>query len=264
MIKGLYASASAMLNGMNRQTVVSHNIANVNTPGYKTVAVSMEQWEETPVVPNLKQNMYFPNLPSAFDDNSVRSLKWLGDLGLGVETTPEVTNYEQGSLETTGEPLDFAIEGPGFFHILTPDGERYTRDGRFLKDNEGNLVTVDGNFVLDTNGERINLPTGNIEVDNFGRTLVNNEAIAQIGLVEFENTLEDIQRDSSNIFNAIGTPVEAQSTYMHQSTLEMSNVNIAQATTQMLSLGRAYEAAQKMMSVHDGLTETAITYLGRL
>ena len=101
MIKGLYAAASAMITGVYRQQAVAHDIANLDTPGFKQILTSMTEFDNT----------------SAYTQSSsiTTSPTYLGELGLGVMASPETIDFSQGSLETTDSDLDFAIEGDGFF-----------------------------------------------------------------------------------------------------------------------------------------------------
>jgi flagellar basal-body rod protein FlgF len=263
MIKGLYAAASAMIAGMERQTVISQNIANADTPGFKTILLGLNDWIDTPVITNSERTQSNPFLPTAFNSLLPDQLRYLGDLGLGVNTSPEEIDYAQGAMQTTGEPFDVAIEGTGYFHIQTPEGDRYTRDGRFLRDAEGNLVTEEGYKVLGQDGQPIILPEGEVEIGLDGTIAVENEEVAQIGLFSFENPETDLVRSPSNLYIATGAPVDTGGGNIRQGTLEMSNVNISQMMAQMISIARSYEAAQKLVSVQDSLLGRAISVLGK-
>jgi flagellar basal-body rod protein FlgF len=264
MIKGLYAAASAMIAGMERQTIISHNIANADTTGFKTVLLGLNDWIDTQVVTNSEQTQINPLLPSVYNTLLPDQLRYVGDLGLGVDTSAETIDFTQGALETTGETYDVAIEGDGFFHIQTTDGDRYTRDGRFLRDAEGNLVTVDGNKVLDQDGQPITLEEGDVGIGLDGMIYVDNEEVTKIGLFTFENPITDLTRDPSNMYIATGTALETGVGTIRQSTLEMSNVNISQMMTQMISVARNYEAAQKLVTVQDSLLGKTISTLGKV
>jgi flagellar basal-body rod protein FlgF len=264
MIKGLYAAASAMIVGMERQTIISQNISNVDTPGFKTLLLGMDDWLKTSVVPEKINGEAFSGFSIAGNALVQNQLRLLGNLGLGTMTSPEVVDYTQGGMQTTGESLDFAIEGDGFFHIQTSSGDRYTRDGRFLRDAEGTLVTIDGNKVLSVDGQEISIPDGEIKVNLDGTIYANNQEVAQIGVFRFENPETDIARDPSNLYIAIGAPINTEVGNIRQGSLEMSNVNIAQMMTQMVSVARSYEAAQKMVTIQDSLLGKAISTLGRI
>lgn len=249
MIKGLYSAASAMIANLTRQGILAHNVANLDTPGFKEILVSMDDWAQVPVV--------YPPGPT-----SLGELSWIGNLGLGVDTSPEITDYDQGGLRQTDQPFDFSIQGPGFFRIQTPDGERYSRDGRFDRDVEGNLVTVDGNHVLDEAGQPINIPAGELVVALDGSMMVNGQSVGKIGLAAFENPGAELKRDSPNMFIAEGGSTSEITGTIQQGYLEMSNANPSQLMTQMVAVARAYEAAQKMVQTQDELLGRAISRLG--
>jgi len=250
MIKGLYSAASAMLANLYRQGLLAHNIANVDTPGFKQVLTSLEDFKETVMI--------YPPGPTA----GLANLRWIGNFGLGVQNSTEVTDFLQGGLRHTGHNFDFAIQGAGFFRIQTPDGERYTRDGRFYRDIDGNLVTVDGYQVLDEGGQPINLPEGELSVSPEGVILVNGQTVATLGLAAFEDPTAELTRDGSNYFAAEGGPTSDAVGSVAQGYLEMSNANPAQLMTQMIAVARAYEAAQKMVQTQDELLGKAINSLG--
>ena len=263
MIKGMYAAASAMIAGMNRQTVLSHNISNVDTPGFKNIMITMEDWEKSSVYPQSVE-AYGSSLVSFLSTGASNGLtQYLGELGLGVETAPELVDYTQGAFQTTGEELDLAIQGEGFFRIQTPEGEKYTRDGRFTLDVEGNLVTAAGYYVLDDNGQPINLPDGEIAIDTDGVIYIGTEETSRLGIIAFENPAENMVREPSNLYSALDSATETDAGEVHQGVLEMSNVNIGEIMAQMVSVGRAYEAAQQLLSVQDSLLGNAISTLGK-
>lgn len=267
MIKGMYAAASAMVAGLNRQAVLSHNIANVDTPGFKQVLMALDDYKYTSVTAARNDVVSLPVMQTLSGVIGAKTnLNWVGTLGLGVETTPEKIDFAQGNLIQTNQPLDLAIEGQGFFRAQTPDGERYTRDGRFLADVNGTLVTSDGHPVLSVDGGQItipNVPSEAIAVLSDGTVMVNGETIAQIDLVTFENPEQDLQRDSSNYFIALAAPGGEEQGRIHQYFVESANVNLTDVMTQLMSVARTYEAAQQLVSVQDELLGRAISTLGR-
>lgn len=250
MIKGLYAAASAMLANLTRQGALSHNIANLDTPGFKQVMVSLEDFTTTSVTQQTR------------DAAGVSSLRWLGDIGLGVEPLPEAVDFTQGGLQFTGQPLDLALSGNAFFTVETPNGERYTRDGRFNRDVDGYLVTVDGYYVLDDAGQRIELPEGSVGVSTLGVIAVDDEEVAQLGLAAFENPAAELRRDLPNVFAAAGAPTGETAGAVVQGSLEMANGSPAQLMSQMVAVTRAYEAAQQMVQTQDELLGKSISALG--
>lgn len=245
MIKGLYAAASAMLAGLARQSVIGHNIANVDTPGFKQTLATLGEYGESQILAG-------PNY-----------LSQLGSLGLGVEIFEEVVDFSEGSLRQTGYPFDLAIQGNGFFRVETPNGERYTRDGRFTLDLDNQLVTVDGYFVLDTNGNRIVLPQKTDRIDAKGSIIVNGTAVTQIALVAFADPKEELVMDLPGVFTGPAQGTSTELGEMQQGYLEMANVDLSQLMTQMVSVNRAYDAAQRLVQVNDQLLGRSISTLGR-
>lgn len=254
MIKGMYSAASAMIAGVHRQKLLAHNAANLETPGFKELMTALSDFRHTGV-----------SFPPGGDVND--RANYVGTLGLGVEVEPEVTNYSEAAIKNTGSTFDLALNGPGFFRIRTPDGERLTRDGRFLKDAQGQLVTTDGNLVLSASGQPIKLGAGYFAVNPDGSMTVNNQAAGQLGIYAFLNPTKDLVRAENNTFVAVGKPaaqaLQAGVTVM-QGALEMSNVNPSELMTQMVTVSRAYEAAQKMVTTQDELLGRAISSLGRI
>jgi flagellar basal body rod protein FlgG len=183
---------------------------------------------------------------------------------LGTDTSPEITDYSQGSLKSTSQELDFAVQGAGFFRVQAPEGERYTRDGRFLRDANNQLVTVDGYKMLDTNGNAIKLPTGQVSVDETGVIVVNNQQVATIGLAAFNDPQTELVRAGTNTFTATGTPSGTTTGTIEQGYLEMTNSNLESLMTQMVIVGRAYEANQRIVGMQDDILGKAINNLNRL
>lgn len=248
MIKGIYTAASAMLAGIHKQNLKAHNVANLDTPGFKQVFTTAEEFRRTEVTAS--QSFL-----------SSESPKLIGSLGLGVATTELQTKFGDGALQLTGHPLDFAIQGMGFFRILTPEGERYTRDGRFLRDSEDQMVTVDGYFVLDDSGGPIQLPSGEFSVDQTGAIRTGNDLVARLGVAEFNDPAAQLERGDGNFFRATGEmQAEPGNSTLHQGYLEQSNVN---AVDMMIGFG-TYEAAQVFVQVQDELLGRTISTVGKI
>lgn len=253
MIKGLYAAASAMLAELNQQSILTHNITNMNTPGFKQVLGSLEDFAQTSVVQ-----------PPA-ESSSTQQLNWVGYLGLGVEPSDESIDFAQGTLQSTGQELDVAIQGEGFFKVQGTDGSvLYTRDGRFIRNAEGGLVTVDGLRVLDDGDQPIELiEDGDIAISTSGAITVNGEDVAQLGLASFLDPENELKRAESNTFSAEGDPTGEATVVVSQGYLEASNSNAATLITRMVQVARQYEAAQKLVQNQDSLLGSAIATLGK-
>lgn len=262
MIKGFYAAASAMVAGMQRQMVLTHNIDNLDTPGFKQILVSMDDFMNTSVsAPN--QYSSSPALPAVLQSRGFNKVTRVGDLGLGVMTSGEKTDFSQGALQLTNRPLDVAIEGNGFFRITTAAGERYTKDGRFIKDAKGVLKTVDGNNVKAEGGGNITLPDGEIGIDGTGQISVNGVNVAKLGIAYFEKPEETLTRDGQNTFTGTGAKTGSTEFHVVQGSVEATNADLTQIMTQMIQSSRAYEAAQRLVQTQDELLGRSINTLGR-
>lgn len=259
MIKGFYAAASAMVANMNRQTALAHNIANIDTPGFRQILYAMEDWYVTPS---------FQDSEEILPEIDVNHITKPGYIGLGTQTSEPIDDYSQGTLKNTGQEFDLAIRGTGFFRVRTEDGERYTRDGRFHRDANNQLVTTEGFLVLSDGGQPITLPeltvNSEIYIDETGTMYRTNGAeIGQIGLAAFDDPEAELTRAGNNIFAAEGGITGDEPGTIHQGYLEMSNGTVESLMTQMMIVGRAYEAAQRIVQMQDETTGKLITNLNR-
>jgi flagellar basal-body rod protein FlgF len=251
MIKGLYSAVSAMVMNAARQQVLSHNIANLQTPGFKQILTTAEDFMQN-------QAVYSPAL------NQASQIEYLGTLGLGTQIGPEFIDFQQGALQDTGNPLDLALQGSSFFTVKTPDGNRYTRDGRFLRDADNTLVTVEGYQVLDDAGQPITLPDGDVSVSPEGAISANGTAVAQLGIGVFTDPRTDLQHTEGNLFSGPTASTSQDVPNVVQGYLETSNANPSQLMTQLVEVGRSYEAAQNLVRNQDELLGKTIASLGRI
>jgi flagellar basal body rod protein FlgG len=251
MIKGLYSAVSAMVMNANRQQVISHNIANVQTPGFKQILTTAQDFMQN-------QSVY------ANGNLQANPVEYVGTLGLGTQLGEEFVDYGQGTMQSTSNPLDFALQGNGFFTVKTPDGNRYTRDGRFMRDADNTLVTVDGYQVLDDAGQPITVPDGEVSVTPDGAISVNGTVAATLGIGVFANPETELQHTEGNLFTGPAASTGEDVPQVVQGYLETSNANISQLMTQLVEVGRSYEAAQKMVQSQDELLGKTIASLGRI
>ena len=154
MVRGLYTSASGALVAQSQADNVANNLANINTTGFKQTLLQVQSAPSFNIFriqtdPGQTARSPLPGVPTA---------QYVGPLGTGSWVYDTPTSFEQGALKTTGNPLDVAITGTNnaFFNVQTPNGLRYTRNGEFVQNQNGTLVTQDGNPVLSTpNGSRL-------------------------------------------------------------------------------------------------------------
>jgi len=267
MIKGLYSAVSAMITGLDRQALITHNAANLDTPGFKQIMMTMEEFKQTGVFS--AESTLSPsiglggNIP--FDENRFLEINYIGSHGTGVNKAEERSHLSQGALLNTEEPLDLAIQGNGYFKIQTPDGMRYTRDGRFNLNANREVVSVDGYYLMDDADQKISLPEGSIiEINSDGTIFLDQEEVTTISVSSFKDEIASLVRSNDNTFEASTAPDGESTGSVSQGYLESSNVDVAQLMTQMVSVVRSYEAAQQLVSIQDELLGRSISTLGRI
>ena len=261
MVRGLYAAWTGMVNEQRRLDVISNNMANSNTTGYKKQNVTSQSFDDEFTV-------------RINDNNRDTTSKYpIGYMNLGVKIGETYLDFSQGSLRETGNTYDLALSGDGFFTIQTTNkqGEtttKYTRDGSFTVNTEGYLVTKDGDYLLDTNGERIQIPGAqtaqNVAFDQNGNITVDGQQIATLGLASFANP-QALLIYGENMYDA--TPaagLQASNAAVHQGYLEMSNTNVIEEMVDMITITRAYEAGQKMIQTVDNTLNKAVNEIGKV
>jgi flagellar basal-body rod protein FlgG len=226
MDRGLYIAASGMLAEMARQDLLANDLANSTTPGYKGDRAAQRSFGE----------MMLAN---------TRTGQTVGALGSGSAIVEQVTDLRGAPLKDTGEPLDFAIAGEGFFAVQTPQGVRYTRNGSFQTGANGGLVDQLGNPVLGRNGQPLRVAAdGTVAANDVGVYAVANARKAGEGL-----------------FTGNGG---GQATgEVKQGAIEASGVDAARTMVDMMASLRAYEAGQKVLTTIDSTLEKAASQIGR-
>ncbi len=223
------------------QDVLAHNLANLNTTGFKA---------DRPVF----ETVYERQLYRWEGDSSAP----IGSLSAGAILSTTFTDFQQGAFQTTGNPLDVAIEGDGFFAIQTPQGVRYTRAGAFQLNAEGTLVTREGFPVLSSDGQPIRVPRGaTVHIGENGTLQANGNPVARLLIVTGEMTKAD-----DGYF--VGNPTPNPNPRLVSGALEMSNVNMVQEMVSMIELIRAYESHQRVIQTHDETLARAINDLARI
>ena len=249
MIRGLYTAASGMLASMRRMELVTNNLANTQTTGFKQDRSALSTFDEMMIL----------------QQSSSASGGELGELGMAAVAEEPMIDFTQGSLQDTGRVLDVALEGPGFFTVQTPDGLRYTRDGGFTRDALGRLTTPEGDTVLGVDGNPIQIPPGTLAFRQDGTVTVEDEEIGQLAIVEFRLD-QPLRKVGNNQFIARiegDEPAAAISTAVRQGTIEASNVDMAGAQTTMMELQRAYQAAQRLIQYQDEMVGRAVNDIAR-
>lgn len=255
MIRGLYTSALGMTTQMQKMDVVANNIANVNTTGYKKDMVVTRSFSE-----ELMRRLDDPGYHFPHD-------KAVGNVSQGVFVDDVYVDFSNGSLQNTGGSLNLAISGSGFFAVQTMDGngnpvEMYTRDGAFTRSADGTLMTKEGNKVAGLNGDIV-LEDGHITIDQQGGVYVNDNYVDTIKMVDFEDK-HTLRKTKDNLYMI--TPESSESVFsgtVEQGVLENSNVNSVKEMVDIITVSRAYEANQRMITIHDTTLNRAVNDIGR-
>lgn len=250
MIRGLYSAATGMVAGLLKQQTVATNLANIGTYGYKQSTALYQS---------------FPGLLIARlgDSSSAEPEAMLGSLGGGVNLEPPNIDMTQGAPEETNNALDLAINGDAFFVVQTPQGIRYTRDGRFSVDAGNRLVTGSGYLVLGQGGP-VTLASQSPTISETGQISVDGVAVDNLRLARFANPAALTKTDDNLFIGGGAQAVAPGSVQVAQGYLETSNVNPASTMTEMLSVLRAYEMCQKMVQLQDETLSKAINEVGRI
>lgn len=251
----LSALFGALSNEM-RMSSIANNLANVNTTGYK------------------KDSMAFHDVFTRFAHDHVVTTKtylrgkdMFPELSIMAKTrlAEQTVDFSQGSLQKTGNQLDFALTGEGLFKVQSPEGTLYTRAGNFLVDAGGTLVTQQGHPVL-VDGGPLAVPAGaSLSVDQGGNISINGEPSGAFDLATFED-LGSLQRAGSNFFLAPedGAEQPVEDLTVQQGFLEKGNVEVVTEMVQMLETQRSFEAYAKVLQSTDQLDKNMIMKLSRL
>jgi flagellar basal-body rod protein FlgF len=277
MLRGLYTATSGMLAQQRRTEMLTNNMANANTPGFKADQSSMRAFPEM-----LLQRLGTEKLPLR-EQKHLPYTQFIGSINAGVYMQEAIPKFTQGDLRETGRKTDLAIvdgnlpvneennvKGSLFFTVETPNGIRYTRNGNFTLNPEGFLTTNEGYYVLDENGNRIQLTSEEFEVRQDGTIMENNTFVAAINVVFAENPYELIKQgnglfsvENNGTLPAVRNNPDV-SFSLKQGFLERSNVDVAQTLTEMLTAYRAFEANQKVLQAYDKSLDKAVNEIGRI
>ncbi len=266
MIRGVYTSASGMIAQQARLDVVTNNLANVDKTGYKKDQTTFKAFPDM-LIRRINESGLGITPAGSYD-----TMPFVGKLGTGVEVNEVYTQFKQGALQRTENNFDLALEGQGFFSVMTEKGERYTRNGAFTLNEEGILMTHNGNPVLGENGI-IRIQQNNFIINKQGEIVVNNAisleprdvvgmsenewenpvVIDKLKLVDFEN-IREIKKEGESTYRETefsGPPLPPEKIKVVQGFLEKSNVNIVREMVDMIEVQRSYEANQKSILTHD-------------
>ncbi len=259
MLKGLYTAWTGMVNEQKRMDIMTNNLANASTVGFKKEGSTSQAFDDV-LAMKIKDR-------SMGDERIVQPLAYNTP---GVKIGENYTDFTQGSFRVTDNTYDLAIAGDGFFAIefTNKAGETstmYTRAGQFTLTREGNLVNENGDYVLDVNNSRIQIdPLQDSRIDNDGVIWQNDTRVAQIQVADFED-YDYLEKYGETYFRPVeGAELTQADADVKSGWLEMANVQIVSEMVNMISITRAYETNQKIIQAYDSSLEIAVTQLGRV
>lgn len=244
MNSGMYSALSGNVNMMEKLNVVANNLANVGTVGFK------------------KDRLFFEKVLDSVNGQP-QPVEGLSDETI-ISQVRMFTDYGTGPIKQTGNSLHMAIDGEGFFVVSTPEGNAYTRQGNFRRDEDGRLTTIDGNPVLGRGGAPITIPGGKVEIDAAGNITVDGTNSGSINVVDFPKPYQ-FRKTGSALFvpeDPAAVPQSVARPSVMQGFIEDSNVNAISEMTQMIECSRSYESCQRVIRSYDEMAGKAIE-LGR-
>jgi len=245
MDSGYYAAMTGLVARTQALDTAAANLANAQTPGYRA------------------EREYFRSVllgPDALDSQLGRTVNNFGLLG------GDRLNMAQGALTATGNPLDLAIAGEGFFAVQTANGLRYTRDGSFRRSPVGQLVTGAGEPVLSTAGLAIQLPPGEVAVGADGAVSVAGGVVSTVGVFSFPAGSQLTPEGADRYVAPQGVQAQlAKNSVIHQGALEAANEDVIQGSLDLIVMQRQAEMMQRALTVfHTELNKTAAEDLPRV
>ncbi len=251
MVYGLYLSADGLTTQQYRQSVIANNLANVNTAGFKPDRVAFAE--------RLNE--------SALRGTAATRNPVLDGATGGLTGLPVYTDFSEGSIIPSGNPLDVAILKDGFLTIQTPEGTRYTRDGRLAMDPDGTLRHgASGGLVVDPQGKPIVLnpnARGEVKIDERGRIRQDESVAGQLSLVDFEDR-QQLLKTGENLFNGEGARRVKIEGSVQQKAYEASGIAPTRELVNMIAATRAYQANATLITMQDESLGRVVNDVGRI
>lgn len=257
MVRGLYTAYTGMVNEQKRLDIISNNLANSATVGYKEENVTSRSFKDL--------------MMSKIRDGSEAYVdREIGVSNPGVKIGETYMNWQQGSLRQTDNTYDMAIQGDGFFAIKIVDKNgdssiKYTRNGQFTITKEGYIVDLDGNRLQGANGDvQIPIDATDVAIKLNGAVYANGSQVDTITLTDFED-YDYLELYGDNMYTAVeGAVTKDSNATLLQGFTEQSNVNVVDEMVSMITITRAYEAGQKMIQTQDNLLSQAVSSVGKV
>ena len=268
MSKGIYTAVSGAIAQSAKLDSIANNLANVNTPGFKRDAQLFKEYltayEKQP------GTIEVPRIPASIE--SFYDMQG-GDKSY-VDLDGTYTDFQQGALKQTGNPLDVSIEGDGLFEVLAPEGIRLTRSGSFAIDPDGRLVTKQGFPILKDGGagqdpatRTIKLNLSNVTVSASGEVFQDGQSAGRLSILRAGNkdALQKVGGSMYALRDGLDPDLRvATDAKVGQGYLEQSNVNIVREMTDMIAATRTFESTQKAIQAYDQMQGKVVNEVPKL
>lgn len=254
----LFTAVTGAIAEEDRVNTIANNLANVNTPGFKRSGIAFKAYFKKYLKKLEEEGTTPEKIPTSPDFwTLLRSTEY-------VVTDETYVDFSPGPVKVTGNPLDVAIDGQGFFKVKTPKGIMYTRNGNFTMNRKGELVTQDGYQVLDVKGKPIVIRGRNIAIGEDGTVWVDGNIVSRIAVVDIPNKKLLIKR-AHQLFENVD-PVKNKEKLLKNyrvvsGAIEMSNVNVVKEMVGMIEALRKFEAHQKVITTFSDTTGRLINQL---
>ena len=277
MFKGFYTAASGMIAQQRRTEMLTNNLANAETVGYKEDTASVRAFPEM-----LLQSYESEKIPVENSFN-VRKTRDVGAIHTGVYVQEMIPSFAQGGVKETENSTDFALvdgqlpidagsgaAGTVLFMVESANGTLYTRNGNFTLDGSGYLMTTSGQYILDEDGGRIQLGSENFTVTPEGYIAENGQEIARLGIAFSANPQGELVKEGDGLYRlndgelASAYEMDNVSFTIRQGAIEQSNVDSSKTMTELMTAYRTFEANQKIIQAYDKSMEQAVNEIGRV
>lgn len=258
MTRGIEAAANGMIGITYLNDIIANNLANINTAGFKQTLVTFKNQKDLEVSQI--------DAAKGYQDSS----KSPGTLSIGSVMDSTMIDFKQGSIKVTGNPLDVAINGDGFFVVQTPDGEAYTRNGSFTRNQEGLITTLEGYPLLGESGSPVSVNVNNFDIKKLkisenGNIEVNKESVDKVKIVDFEDR-KDLIAVGNSLFKSVSDqkPVDLENFNISQGSVELSNSNTVEALIKSIEGMRTYETLTKTIESNHRTLGKTVNEVGRV
>ena len=256
MIRALFTSISGMITQEAKQDVITNNLANANTTGFKSDNLTIKKFDD----------VLIQNYDKKVGNTNVQNI--IGSLSNGSRIDEVYTNYTQGGMESTDSSTDFALEGSGFFAVQRDNGiansTLYTRNGHFHVNMKGILVNDSGDSVLarDTNNNITTINAGNskITADSLGNISLDGVQKYKLEMADFAD-YNKLKKVGDNLYQG-ANPMQNTNASVKQNALERSNVNVTNEIVNMMTTMRSFETNQKIVKSIDETLDKAVNEVG--